>query len=72
MSPVDHPPEAEPDPLVLLRSRFRSVTAAAIAAGVPVAELRNDLDELADRIGAHQLPVEVMPRPRLRAVPDPF
>ncbi len=70
MSPVDHPPAAEPNPLVLLRSRFRNVAATAIAAGVSVVVLHDDLDELAERIGAHQLPVEVMPRPTLRVVPD--
>lgn len=71
MSPVDHQPSAEPDPLVLLRSRFRSVTANAIAAGVPAAVLRSDLDELAARIAEHDLPVEVMQRPALRLVPEP-
>lgn len=69
MSPVDHTPQDEPDPYepdpcVLLRSRFRSVTAVALAAGISEQELSADLAELAARIVT---PVEV--RPRLSVVP---
>lgn len=51
---------------MLLRSRFRNVTATALAAGVPEQQLRDDLDELAARITAS---AEVM-RPRLSVVPQ--
>lgn len=67
MSPVDPPPGEDFDPLVLLHSRFRSTAAVAIAAGIAVQELHDDLDELAARITTA---AEVPEPPKLTVVPS--